>query len=153
MAYNSKSIKNLRPAWKPGQSGNPEGRARGGYGYKRRIMAEFRTAYEADKLLNVQEPLPKESTPAVAESKPVDLRIPCSVCRHEERAIIDGLLTLGIPLRAIARSYGFPKSSIERHKRAHLPVFPNSEKARQMKPIEEGIWQILHCSPDIQVHA
>ena len=143
MPYNRKSNKNLRPPWKPGQSGNPEGKAPGTYGYRRRIMAEIDAAYEADKLLNTQEPSPKEST-AVEEAKP-ELHIPCSVCRHAERAVIDGLLTLGLSLRAIARSYGFSKSSVERHKRRHLPVFPDAEKARQMKPIDEGIWQILNA--------
>jgi len=143
LPYNRRSLKNLRPPWKPGQSGNPEGRARGNYGYERRLTEMFRRAYEADKLLSVQEPLPNESPPAVEEAKTTELRIPCSVCRHDERVVIDGLLTLGISLRAIARSYRFSKSSVERHKRRHLPVFPNAEKARQMKPIEKGLWQIL----------
>ena len=144
MPYNRKSKKNLRPRWKPGQSGNPEGRAWGSYGYKRLVNEMFRRAYEADKLLSEEEPAGERSIPAVEVAKPTELRIPCSVCRNEGRAVIDGLLTLGIPLRAIARSCGFSKSSVERHKRRHLPVFPNVEKARQMKPIEEGLWQILN---------
>ena len=136
MPYNRKSKKNLCPPWKPGQSGNPRGKAPGNCGYWRRL---------AEELAEAQNPnaLSKESTPAVEKAKPVE-RIPCAVCRHSGRAVIDGLLTLGISLRAIARSYGFSKSSVERHKRRHLPVFPNAAKARQMKPIDEGLWQILN---------
>jgi hypothetical protein len=147
--YNRKSKKNLCPPWKPGQSGNPEGKAPGTYGYRRRIMAEIDAAYEADKLLNTQEPTPKEPTQA-EEARP-ELRIPCAVCRHSGRAVIDGLLTLGISLRAIARSYGFSKSALHRHKCRHLPVFPNAERAIQIKPIDEGLNQILNSWDGMQL--
>jgi hypothetical protein len=53
-------------------------------------------------------------------------------------------LTLGISLRAIARSYGFSKSALHRHKCKHLPVFPNAERAIQIQPIDEGLGQILN---------
>jgi hypothetical protein len=59
-------------------------------------------------------------------------KAPCTVCSHVERAVIDGLLTLGVPLRAIGISYGFSKSAVDRHKRNHLRTFPNAEKARQV---------------------
>jgi hypothetical protein len=57
---------------------------------------------------------------------------PCTVCRHVERAVIDGLLVLGVPLRAIGKSYGLSKSSTNRHKQNHLRTFPDAEKARQI---------------------
>lgn len=54
----------------------------------------------------------------------------CSVCRHENRALIDGLLTLGIPVRAVAGNFGLSRSALERHKQNHLPAFSNAGKAR-----------------------
>lgn len=44
--------------------------------------------------------------------------------------MIDGLLTLGIPLRAVAGSYGLARSAVDRHKRNHLPAFPAAGEAR-----------------------
>jgi hypothetical protein len=132
--YNGKSLGNLRPAWKPGQSSNPQGKAPGTYGYWRRLAAE---------LAETKGALAKESMPAVEKAKPME-RIACAVCRHAERVVIDGLLTLGIPLRPIARRYRFSKSSLHRHKRRHLPVFPNAERAMQIQPIDEGLNQILN---------
>ncbi|MGA2974007.1 MAG: hypothetical protein ABSF77_01725 [Spirochaetia bacterium] len=91
-----------------------------------------RRAHAAAKLSSVEEPAHEEYTPVAEEMMPMEPQTPCNVCRHEERAVIDGLLTLGIPLRAIARCYGFSKSSADRHKKNHLPTFPNAEKARQI---------------------
>ena len=149
MRYNRKSKKNLRPPWKPGQSGNPEGKARGNYGYKRRFEGELRKAFVQDmkRQQEAEEPVATMAVPTAEKKMPVELYIPCSVCRHEGQAVIDGLLTLGIPMRAIARSYGFSKSAVERHKRKHLPVSPDANKARQVKTIQEGLWKIL-CSRD-----
>ena len=44
--------------------------------------------------------------------------------------MIDGLLTLGIPVRTVAGNYELSRSALERHKQNHLPVFPNEERAR-----------------------
>jgi len=125
MPYNSRSLENLRPAWKLGESGNPDGRAFGCYNYRTRfqgMMLAFNRATEAGLIL--EEPVKAAEIPK--------LRTPCNVCRHKNRAVIDGLLTLGTSLRAIARSYGFSKSSVDRHKQRHLPVFPDAEKAAQI---------------------
>jgi hypothetical protein len=127
MPYNPRSLENLRPAWKLGESGNPDGRAFGCYGYKRRyqgMMLAFGRAAEAG--LITEEPAP------VREKEIIEPWTPCNVCHHKNRAVIDGLLTLGTSLRAIARSYGFSKSSVDRHKQRHLPVFPDAEKAAQI---------------------
>jgi len=58
--------------------------------------------------------------PTAEEKVRMETYIPCTVCRHEGRAVIAGLLTLGIPVRAIARSYRFSKSAVERHKQRYL---------------------------------
>lgn len=128
MPYNPRSLENLRPAWKLGESGNPEGRAFGNYGHKRRfenmMIQAFNSASKRDSVSEEPAPVIKKELP---EPRP-----PCTVCRHGERAVIDGLLTLGIPLRVIARSYGFSKSSTLRHKQRHLSIFPDTEKAREI---------------------
>jgi hypothetical protein len=65
--------------------------------------------------------------------------------------VIDGLITLGIPLRALAGSYGFSKSSLFRHKKSHLAYFPNAKKARQVTTIQEGLWQILRSRDGMEM--
>lgn len=57
-------------------------------------------------------------------------RVQCSVCRHESRALIDGLLTLGIPVRTVSGNYELSRSALERHKQRHLTAFPSAGKAR-----------------------
>jgi hypothetical protein len=67
----------------------------------------------------------------------------CCVCRHKDRAVIDGLLALGIPLRAIAHNYALPKSSVHRHSKRHVPTFRDTQRAVQVKEISEGLWRLL----------
>lgn len=43
---NSKSLQNLKPAWKKGESGNPEGRPEGSKSLKTRLSEAL---YESDK--------------------------------------------------------------------------------------------------------
>jgi hypothetical protein len=71
-------------------------------------------------------PVPAKERPKAKESW-----TPCSVCQHDQLAVIDGLLTLKISLRSIAWNYGLSCSSLLRHKQRHLPTFPDVEKARQ----------------------
>ena len=133
MSYNRKSKQNLCPAWKPGESGNPKGRAWGCFSYKRRFEEGFRDAKIQDmKRQPVEKPAVTVHVLTVEEIDALGPRIQCRVCSHEQLPVINGLLTLGIPLRALARSYGFSKSSVERRKQRHLPVFPYPERAREV---------------------
>ena len=70
-------------------------------------------------------------------------RVRCSVCRHSELPAIDGLLTLGIPIRVIARNFGLTRSSVDRHKRHHLPTFEKAETARSVVRAEELLYPML----------
>src|SRR3989442_270490 len=45
----------------------------------------------------------------------------CTVCRHRERAAIDGALVGGTPRRELARRYGLSATAVRRHAGAHLP--------------------------------
>lgn len=47
---------------------------------------------------------------------------PCTVCRHDERALIDAALVSGTPARQLAARYGLSDDSVSRHNAAHLPV-------------------------------
>jgi len=64
-------------------------------------------------------------------------RVQCSACRHKNLAQIDGLLTLGIPVRTVATNYALTRSAAERHKQNHLPTFPMAEKARSVIKAEK----------------
>jgi hypothetical protein len=114
MPYNRKSLQNLHTPWTKGTSGNPRGPAAGWKDRAREKMQQI----EAKKPVLVEAPKRQE--------------VLCSVCRHSERAVIDGLLTLGVPLRALEKSYGVSRSATERHKQNHLRTFHDAEKARQV---------------------
>src|SRR5271169_1619689 len=105
------SLQNLRAPWAKGTSGNPRGPEAG---WKDRAREKMK---------------PEKPVPVRA---PKGREVYCSVCRHSERATIDGLLTLGVPLRSLGRSYGLSKSSTERHKQNHLRTFPRPWEARQI---------------------
>jgi hypothetical protein len=45
----------------------------------------------------------------------------CSICRHPERAAIDGQLVNAVPLRTIAVQHGVSKSALVRHNAEHIP--------------------------------
>jgi hypothetical protein len=79
-------------------------------------------------------PDPAQRSPSAKEMTAV--RVPCSVCRHEQRALIDGLLALGTPLRQIAAGYGLSRSALHRHEQRHTPAFPAAEGARQIVEAE-----------------
>jgi hypothetical protein len=57
----------------------------------------------------------------------------CTICSHDERETIDGLLIADASLRDIAGQYTVSKSAVERHKAEHLPaVMVKSEQAREI---------------------
>jgi hypothetical protein len=119
MAYNRKSLKNLRAKWKSGESGNPGGRPPG-TGFWAMLMRE---------MLNDTQGV--NTRMIVRAQEPVAVLAPCRVCRHPMSAVIDGLLVLGVPLRALAAEYRVSRSSLHRHKCNHTPTFPAGEQARQ----------------------
>ncbi len=46
----------------------------------------------------------------------------CSVCSHEDRAVIDKAITVGqLPYRAAMRRYGVSEQALRRHRATHLP--------------------------------
>ncbi len=46
----------------------------------------------------------------------------CTVCAHESRSEIDGVLVTGGPLRTIADRWSVSKTALIRHKEDHLPA-------------------------------
>ncbi len=135
MPYNPKSLENLKPPWKPGESGNPTGRALGSYSFRwKRIEEDFRNALIQDRQgpQTVEEPVDTARALTVEEIDAMGPRIQCRVCSSEHRQIFDGLLTLGISTRTLAKNFGFSRSSVSRHKLRHLPAFPYPEGAREV---------------------
>ena len=124
---------NLCPPWSPGESGNPNGRPVGSYGTIRRLFAEYMAKpieeIEGELRIDAEEAAMKETL----QKKE---RVQCSTCQHKDLALIDGLLTLGIPVRTVSGNYGLTRSAIERHKQNHLPVFPRTEQARSVVEAE-----------------
>jgi hypothetical protein len=53
--------------------------------------------------------------------------IQCQVCQHPERSRVDYLIASGTAQAAIARQYGFPTTSLNRHWKMHV-----SERYKQM---------------------
>ena len=45
----------------------------------------------------------------------------CQTCRHDSRAAIDRALVEGTPAAEVARLYGLPPRSVQRHAKDHLP--------------------------------
>ncbi len=140
---NPRSLANLCPPWKPGQSGNPAGRPLGSrYGFTswRSARAAFREAVRRDKeKAKEQASAPVEPIAIVSGEPTIEemeaqprTETRCKACQHRSRAEIDGLLSLGFPLRSITQVFGLRKSSVDRHRQHHLSLFPNSEKARQV---------------------
>ena len=41
---------------------------------------------------------------------------PCSICTHSQRSAIDKKIATGVPIRTIAKEFGLPKSTLQRHK-------------------------------------
>lgn len=39
----------------------------------------------------------------------------CRICQHKSRGEIDGLLVLGVPLRAVCAQFGVARTSLHRH--------------------------------------
>ena len=148
---NPRSLANLCPPWKPGQSGNPAGRPLGSrYGFTswKSVREAFREAIRRDmEKAKEQASAPVEPIAIAPQHEPtieemeVEARTEtrCKVCQHENRAEIDGLLSLGFPLRSITQIFGLRKSSVDRHRQNHLPLFPNSEKAHQVVRGEEAL--------------
>lgn len=118
-----RSRANLRPPWCSGESGNPDGRPA-------RVAPEPGAELELSPagLGMSDEEFAAMVGPPTVERKPPPVR--CSVCRHQDRPVVDGLLVLGIPLRAVTRSYGLARSALDRHRRLHLPRFSADSEAR-----------------------
>lgn len=47
---------------------------------------------------------------------------PCSICTDDRLSEIDEAIASGRSLRDVAKTFGFKKDQVFRHKRAHLPV-------------------------------
>ena len=113
---------NLRPPWRPGESGNLAGRpehvapAPG----EPLVFSAARFGFTDEELMAMAATTTERKTP----------RVRCSVCLHENLPVIDGLLVLRIPVRAVARSYGLARSALGRHRRNHLPPFRADGEAR-----------------------
>jgi hypothetical protein len=99
----------------------------------RRLFMELDATMQAD----AQEKSPAEDHAPVKVAIVKKERVQCSVCLHENRALIDGLLILGIPVRTLAGYYALTRSAVERHKQNHLPTFPTAEEARAIVDAEK----------------
>ena len=77
----------------------------------------------------------------------------CTICKHDRRLEIDQALVDRVAFRDIAVQYGTTKSSLARHKDAHLPV--QLAKAKQVKEVAsagtllERIWALEQKSCEI----
>lgn len=119
--YNRKSLKNLRPPWKPGESGNPEGRPEGSTERPLRLP----------RLWTLKGPAPR--------------RIICRACVHPDRPMIDGLLLLGVPLRSVEKRYRVSRSVLSRHLRAHLPELEGRKIVRDVVKAERAVLAAARC--------
>ena len=135
MSVRQASLRNLRAPWKPGQSGNLAGRP-SGTGFWEILMRDvsLRGSQGGDTQMMEH-----------AREREIVTLIPCSVCRHPLRAVIDGLLVLGVPLRALAVAYKVSRSSLHRHKSNHSPTFPTSERAGQTVQAESVLPGVLNA--------
>lgn len=135
---------NLRPPWREGTSGNPEGRPIGsGAPGARAIREFFRTGIASMELVN---DLDDDTEPESdnEQSQPIAARyIQCSVCTHEKLPVIDGLLALGISLRDIAGAFGLSRSALHRHKKNHVRLFPQESTAKALFEAENELYPLL----------
>lgn len=139
MSVRRASLRNLRAPWKPGESGNPAGRPPGTGGLSFAVM--MKTALVLEREL--------WSAPATDSGDTVqraqEVLVPCSVCRHELHPLIDGLLVLGTPLRAMATAFGLSRSSLHRHKLRHTPTFRASHRGREIVQAETVLRKLLEA--------
>lgn len=122
---------NLRPPWGPGQSGNPSGRRS-----LWSIISERMAAPPKEVMTPADFGMSNRAVMAMVRAGQ-KARVRCSVCRHKDLPIVDALLTLGVPIRAVARNYTLTRSAVGRHKQNHVPRFPAGGKARLMLQAEE----------------
>ena len=136
---------NLRPPWRPGTSGNRNGRPTGGRWLTKR---NFKKLLRGDSTILdrfLKEYPDSESAESKEKAVAVVMkeRVQCSACRHAELPVIDGLLTLGIPIRVVARNFGLTRSSLDRHRRHHLPTFASAETARKVVGAAKLLGQVV----------
>jgi hypothetical protein len=131
MPVQQASLHNLRSPWRPGESGNPTGRPPGTGGWSYTAMMGAARALERE-LRNVYVPDAERGADARQDAR----EVPCTVCRHELKALIDGLLALGTPLRTLAAGFSLSRSSLHRHKTRHMPRFPVRDRAWQIVEAE-----------------
>ncbi len=123
---------NLRRPWLPGESGNVAGRPAHPVPEPGHEL-EFSAAGLG--ITDKHFVAVAGSRSSAPEPKPPPIR--CSVCRHQDLPVIDGLLVLRVPLRAIARNHGLARSALDRHRRFHLPAIPDASKARATMRADE----------------
>lgn len=138
MPYNRKSLKNLRPKWKPGQSGNPNGRPIGsGFPSWDRMRREAQDGPDPEWESWYRAQLERIEALRRAVAPPI---VRCKACLHPDRALIDGLLILDVPMRQIEKAYGVTRSTLSRHWRDHLPEVPETtDTARDVALIEKDM--------------
>jgi hypothetical protein len=125
------SRRNLCPPWRKGESGNPAGRPSGSYNRRHRGLRRLFFDYMTKPWEEIEaERRVREEEVAMRQHEQRSKRVQCSICRHPQVALIDGLLTLGVPVRAIAINYRAARSAIERHKQNHLACLPIAQNAR-----------------------
>ena len=67
----------------------------------------------------------------------------CTVCTHEQKEQIDQALVAGEPLRDVAGRFGISKSSLARHKDAHLPtILAKAQAAEEVAQADDLLGQI-----------
>ena len=145
MSVQPASLRNLRPPWKPGQSGNPAGRPRcGSVSLFRAWRAVQRGDTETVRRFLSESSSGPEFRAMVSDPRASGPRaIPCSVCSHQQRAVLDALLAIGAPLRSLAASYGLSRSALHRHSKSHTPTFPLAAQAQQVLEAEAVLPRIL----------
>jgi hypothetical protein len=69
----------------------------------------------------------------------------CTVCRHPERAIIDGALVAAEPFRVVANRTGLSDTALFRHKTNHIPAsLTSAGRAVEISRADDLLAQVHH---------
>ncbi len=63
----------------------------------------------------------------------------CTVCRHEERVLVEDELARGVPLRTISTTYRLSYSALRRHSADHMIIADGEDGAREVMRLQDVI--------------